>query len=137
GRRFGIAQFQPEAQVYARARRWKVIGLDTASPWNPRTEGPSWSYRVCRDCLLRYDGDEPRCPRCGKEAIGPALPATAYAGFVAMRDEGPILDEEERYATRNRVTGQPQWTGIVAGRWTTDPGWTLQWRRGEVVCWLN
>jgi hypothetical protein len=41
-RRFGIGQFQPEANVYARSRRWKVIGLDTASSWNPRSEGPTW-----------------------------------------------------------------------------------------------
>ena len=40
-RRFGIGQFQPEATVYARTRRWKVVGLDTASPWNPRNEGSS------------------------------------------------------------------------------------------------
>ena len=137
GRRFGIAQFQPEAQVYARARRWKVIGLDTASPWNPRSEGPSWSYRVCRTCQLRYDADEPHCPRCNTSEAGKSYPAAAYAGFVALRDEGPILDEEDRYATRNRVTGQPQWNGTVAGRWTTAPGWTLQWRRSETVRWLN
>ena len=42
-RRFGIYQFMPDAPVYARARRWKVIGLDTSSPWNPRTDAP-WTY---------------------------------------------------------------------------------------------
>jgi hypothetical protein len=26
-----------------------------ASPWNPRSEGPSWSYRVCTTCSLRYN----------------------------------------------------------------------------------
>lgn len=137
GRRFGIAQFQPEAQVYARARRWKVIGLDTASPWNPRTEGTSWLYRVCRTCQLRYEADEPRCPRCSTSETGKSYPAAEYAGFVAIRDEGPILDEEERFATRNRVTGQPQWNVGAAGRWTTAPGWSLEWRRGESVRWIN
>ena len=52
-RRFGIGQFQPEATVYARTKRWKVIGLDTSSPWNPRSEGPTWEYRVCNTCDLR------------------------------------------------------------------------------------
>ena len=64
-RQFGIGQFQPDAQVYARTKCWKVIGLDTASPWNPRSDGPSWTYRVCRGCSLRYRADHPRCPRCG------------------------------------------------------------------------
>ena len=27
-RRFGITQFQPDVQVYARGKRWRVIGLD-------------------------------------------------------------------------------------------------------------
>jgi len=36
-RRFGIGQFQPDATVYARGRRWKVIGLDRSSPWNPQS----------------------------------------------------------------------------------------------------
>jgi hypothetical protein len=40
-RRFGITQFQPDAQVYARTKRWRVIGLDLSSPWNPRTDEPS------------------------------------------------------------------------------------------------
>jgi hypothetical protein len=31
-RRFGIYQFMPDAPVHARARRWKVIGLDVRSP---------------------------------------------------------------------------------------------------------
>jgi len=56
-RRFGIGQFQPEAHVYARSKRWKVIGLDMASPWNPRSEGPTWSYRLCPTCSLRYNAD--------------------------------------------------------------------------------
>lgn len=137
GRRFGIGQFQPEAQVYARARRWKVIGLDTASPWNPRSEEPSWTYRLCTACGLRHDADEPRCPRCQTSTPGRPIPAFSYAGFVAIRDEGPILDEEERFAARSRVTGQPQWDGQISGRWSTAPGWLLEWRRGETVRWLN
>jgi hypothetical protein len=40
-RRFGIGQFQFDANVYARRKRWKVIGLDNSSPWNPRSEGPT------------------------------------------------------------------------------------------------
>jgi hypothetical protein len=71
-RRFGIAQFQPDTQVYARTRCWRMIGLDKASPWNPRTDGPSWLYRVCRGCGLRFRADQPRCPRCGDDSPGSA-----------------------------------------------------------------
>lgn len=136
-RRFGITQFQPDAQVYARTKRWKVIGLDTASPWNPRSDGPSWTYRLCRTCGLRFHADHPRCPRCGTDMPGPALPAAEFAGFIAQRDEGPILDEEERFAARNLVTTHPQWDGDVVGRWTVGPGWALRWSCGEEVRWIN
>lgn len=136
-RRFGIAQFQPEATVYARGVRWKVVGLDTASPWNPRSEGTSWLYRQCRICMLRFDADEPKCPRCGSQELGRAYPAAEYAGFLALRDESPILDEEDRFAVSNRVTGYPQWGAEVAGRWAVGPGWGLRLSRNEEVRWLN
>jgi hypothetical protein len=134
---FGIAQFQPDAQVYARAKRWKVVGLDTGSPWNPRAEDPSWMYRVCQDCQLRYRADHPRCPRCSKDAPGRALPAYEFGGFLGRRDENSILDEEERFATRNLVKAYPQWDGDVIGRWTVGPGWGLRLSRGEEVQWVN
>jgi Lhr-like helicase len=137
GRRFGIGQFQPEAQVYARAKRWKVVGLDSSSPWNPAIEAPSWTYRVCAECDLRFRADHPRCPRCGTDTPGKAHAAYEFGGFLGRRDESPVLDEEERYATKNRVEVQPQWDGDVVGRWTAGPGWGLQLRRGEEVQWLN
>jgi len=136
-RRFGLAQFQPDAQVYARTRRWKVIGLDLASPWNPRSDGPTWLYRLCQTCKLRFGADHPRCPRCGTDLPGQALPAAEFAGFVVRCDENPILDEEERFATTNLVITHPQWDGQVVGRWTVGPGWALRWSRGEEVRWLN
>ena len=136
-RRFGIGQFQPEASVYARTRRWKVIGLDTASPWNPRSEGPSWSYRVCTACSLRYNADEPKCPRCGHAAPGKANPSYEFAGFVAIRNENPVLDEEERFAERNLVRTHPQWDGNVVARWTIGTGWALRLCQNEEVRWLN
>jgi hypothetical protein len=137
GRRFGIAQFQPNAQVYARTRRWRVMGLDTASPWNPRSDGPSWLYRVCRGCTLRFRADHPRCPRCRDDTPGPALPAAEFAGFLARRDEGPVLDEEDRYAVRNLVRSYPQWDGDVIGRWRVGGGWQLRLSQREEVQWLN
>ena len=45
-RRFGITQFMPEAQD-ARTKRWRVIGLDLSSPWNPRGDETTWRYRAC------------------------------------------------------------------------------------------
>ncbi|MHB1161801.1 MAG: helicase-related protein [Chloroflexota bacterium] len=136
-RRFGIAQFQPGASIYARTVRWKVIGLDKASPWNPQSDEPGWRYRLCRNCELRYDSSFPRCPRCGSDEVGPEYPAFEYAGFVARPDEAPVLDEEERYATRNLVTPHPQWNGDVVGRWGTAMGWGLQLARREEIRWLN
>ena len=136
-RRFGIGQFQPNASVYARSRRWKVIGLDTASPWNQRTEGPAWSYRVCRLCRLRFHADQPSCPRCKNADPGQPLPGYEFAGFFASKNESPILDEEERYAERNLVRTYPQWDGSVAARFGVGPNWSLRLSQGEEVRWVN
>ena len=136
-RRFGIGQFQPDANVYARSKRWRVIGLDTASPWNPRTEGPTWSYRVCETCELRYHADEPKCPRCKTACPGQPFPSYEFAGFVGWPDESPILDEEDRYAVRNLVATYPQWNGQVVGRWTLGNGWALRLSKNEEVRWVN
>ncbi|MFZ5448939.1 MAG: DEAD/DEAH box helicase [Thermodesulfobacteriota bacterium] len=136
-RRFGIGQFQPDAQVYARTKRWRVMGLDTASPWNPRSDGPSWYYEVCRKCGLRFKADHPRCPRCSDETPGPNLPAFEFGGFIGRRDEGPVLDEEERFIMRNLVRSYPQWDGEVIGRWGLAGSWSLRLNRGEEIQWLN
>jgi replicative superfamily II helicase len=136
-RRFGIGQFQPDASVYARSRRWKVIGLDTASPWNQRTEGPAWNYRVCRLCKLRYHAEHPSCPRCKDAGPGQSLPGYEFAGFIAWKNESPILDEEERYAERNLVRTYPQWDGKVVARWSVGTHWALQLSQNEEVRWVN
>lgn len=136
GRRFGITQYQPEAQVFARARRWVVIGLDVASPWNPAPD-QGWNYRVCADCGLRYAASVPKCGRCGSTKIAPNCTAIEYAGFLAKRQEMPILDEEERYAMHSNVVGHPQWNGDVIGRWRVGPGWSLMLKRQEKIIWLN
>lgn len=136
-RRFGIGQFQPDNHVYARRRRWKVVGLDSASPWNPPGEEPGWRYRVCATCGLRFDAAEPQCPRCHAIDPGPAYPAYDFAGFLARKDESPILDEEDRYAARNLVKVYPQWNGDVVGRWSLPNGWGLRLSRNEEVRWLN
>lgn len=137
GRRFGITQYQPEAQVFARARRWVVIGLDVASPWNPYGTDQGWNYRVCADCGLRYAATDPKCGRCGSTKIAPNNTAVEYAGFLAKRQEMPILDEEERYAMHSYVVGHPQWNGDVIGRWRVGPGWSLMLKRREKIIWLN
>ncbi len=136
-RRFGIGQFQPDAHVYARRRRWRVIGLDTSSPWNPRGEVPTWPYRLCTLCGLRYNADQPRCPRCETSTPGQPHPAYDFAGFIAKKEERPILDEEDRYAVRNLVKIHPQWDGDVVGRWTAGSGWALRLSRSEEVRWIN
>ena len=136
-RRFGIGQYQPAAQVYARGRRWRVAGLDRSSPWNPQGDGQALQYRVCEDCGLRYEADQPRCPRCRKSEPGQACPAMEYAGFAAVKDESPIMDEEDRFATKNLVKVYAQWDGDVSSRWTAGPGWGLRLSREEKVLWLN
>ena len=136
-RRFGITQFMPDAQVYARTKRWRVIGLDLSSPWNPRSDEPTWRYRACLQCHLRYHADAPKCPRCGDSSPAKGLPAAGYAGFLARRDENPVLDEEERYAAKDLVEVYPQWDGQVVGRWNVGAGWALRRSVGEQVFWLN
>lgn len=136
-RRFGIAQYQPDAQVYARAQRWKVTGLDTSSPWNPYGAEQGWPYGVCLKCGLRFDADQPACPRCKDVSARKPINAIEYAGFLARKDEAPVLDEEERFATRSLVIGYPQWDGQVIGRWVVGPGWGLRLSHGEKVVWLN
>jgi len=136
-RRFGIAQYQPDAQVYARAQRWKVTGLDTSSPWNPYGSEQGWPYGLCLKCSLRFDAGQPSCPRCKDVSVRKPINSVEYAGFVARRDEAPVLDEEERFATRSLVIGYPQWDGQVIGRWVVGPGWGLRLSHGEKVVWLN
>jgi hypothetical protein len=91
-RRFGISQYQPEARAHARGHRWRVVGLDLSSPWNPKSQAPDWLYVRCKVCDLRHDADRPTCPRCGSdETAGQALPGHEYGGFLALRDDTPVL----------------------------------------------
>lgn len=135
-RRFGIYQFMPEAPVYARNKRWKVAGLDMSSPWNPRSDAP-WDFRICRTCGLRFATSHPRCPRCTREEVAPSYPAFEYGGFLAVKNEAPILDEEDRIPARNLVKFYPQWDGEVYERWSVGPGWQLRLSREEEVRWVN
>lgn len=124
GRHFGIGQFQPEASVYARGRRWKVIGLDHASPWNPQDAGPNWEYRVCDSCGLFFEADHPSCPRCRSATSGKSQPGPQrYGGFLARPDESPVLDEEERIAT-------PIWFHIHRSGWAGYGALVAQIRLG-------
>ncbi len=135
-RRFGIYQFMPDAPVYARGKRWKVAGLDMSSPWNPRVDVP-WGYRICSHCDLHFSHEHPSCPRCRIAEPGMALPAFEFGGFLAFRNESPILDEEDRIAARNLAEFFPQWNGEVFERWSVGPGWQLRLTRNEEVRWLN
>lgn len=138
-RRFGIAQYQPDAKVHARGHRWKVIGLDLASPWNPKTPEPSWLYGLCKRCTLRYGAQEHvRCPRCGcDETLGNGLPGHEFGGFLARRDDSLVLEEEDRYAISSLVQCHPQWNGIVKARYATAGGHAVELRSNEDVRWLN
>ena len=137
-RQLGINQFRPGAHVYARTRRWEVIGLDTASPWNPPSESAVWNYEWCRGCDLRFESARhPKCPRCGNAESRSGFRAAEFAGFVARVSERPILDEEDRFAVRNLVQVYPQWDGNLIARWDLGGFGTLQLTRNEHVRWLN
>jgi Zn finger protein HypA/HybF involved in hydrogenase expression len=139
-RRFGIGQYQPGAPVHAGGHRWRVVGLNLASPWNPKTTEPSWIYAKCADCELRYDAQEPKCPRCGSTQLGcpdSGLAGYEFGGFVAVRSDSPVLEEEDRYAAGSLVFCHPQHDGQVLARYRLSNGWRLQLRTGEEVRWVN
>ena len=135
-RRFGIGQFQPDAHVYARGRRWKVIGLDRSSPWNPQSEAPTWSYRLC-DPVRSAMTPTNRAAR----AAAPSVPAPP-AGLRVCRLPGQARrtpDPRRRRALRGPQPRAvyPQWNGEVVGRWTVGTGWALRLSRNEEVRWVN
>lgn len=138
-RRFGIAQYQPEAKAHARGHRWRVVGLDLASPWNPKSPEPGWIYSRCRSCDLRYGSQEHvRCPRCrSEETLGEALPGHEFGGFLAVREDSPVLEEEDRFALASLVRCQPQWNGRVVARYDLPTGWTAELRHEEEIRWVN
>jgi hypothetical protein len=138
GRDLGLRQYQPNAPVYARGRRWKVLGVDVASPWNPPGGQAPWRYVRCRACDLVRDVQHPKCPRCGTVGPGAEQPGMAYAGFVARQDNTAVAEEEERWGAKDNVQLHPSWDAErLAGRWRLSEGWALEWRRGEVLYWLN
>lgn len=141
-RQSGLHQYQPGAPVYARGKRWKVVGLDLSSPWNPQGKEPTWNYLRCDHCQLVYDPQKsPRCPRCEQPSVGKPVPAYDYAGFIARPDESIVSDEEDRIFSRNLIETHPSWQTDpeqpVSGRWQLPDSWLLEWRRGETVVWLN
>ena len=138
----GLRQFQPNAPVYARGKRWKVFGVDKSSPWNPQDEEPTLYYQRCGRCELMFDPQQsPLCPRCNHAEPGFTRAGVHYAGFIARPDDSPVSDEEDRIYSRNYVEIHPGWdTGAaqnIAGRWRLPDDWRLEWRRGEQVIWLN
>lgn len=138
GRRFGIAQYQPDAKVHARGHRWKVVGLDLASPWNPKSIEPDWVYIRCKNCGLARDSQTPRCPRCGSDdTIGRDLPGHEFGGFLAIRDDTPVLQEEDRFAMASRVRCHPQRNGRVIGRYQLPTGWSAVLSAEESIRWVN
>jgi hypothetical protein len=138
-RRFGLAQYQPEAKAHARGHRWRVVGLDPGSPWNPKTSDPTWIYLRCTTCGLCYgQQDHVACPRCGEiDNPGPELPGHDYGGFLAVRDDTPVLEEEDRFAMASFVRCHPQWNGRVTGRLRLPTLWTAELREEEEIRWVN
>ncbi len=135
----GLRQYQPGAPVYARGKRWKVFGVDLSSPWNPQGEQTAWFYQRCPSCQQIFDPQmDTICPRCGDASPGKPLPAYAYAGFLAKPDEAVVADEEDRIVNKNIVETCPSWNSEqIAGRWALPDEWRIEWRRGELVRWLN
>jgi hypothetical protein len=139
-RRFGIAQYQPDAPVHARGHRWRVVGLDLSSPWNPKSPDPDWVYVRCKACDLRHDAQTPACPRCGSdEAVGGGngYPGHEYGGFLAVRDDTPVLQDEDRFAIASLVRCHPQRDGRIKARRRLPTGWRAELRDEETVRWVN
>lgn len=138
-RRFGLSQYQPDALAHARGHRWRVIGLDVASPWNPKSPDAEWVYSICSSCGLRYGTqDHPSCPRCGSsDAFATSIPGHAFGGFVATRDDSPVLEEEDRWSKTGRVEAYPQHDGHPVFHYNLPTGWFAQLRRGETIRWVN
>ncbi len=137
-RRFGIAQYQPDALAHARGHRWRVIGLDLASPWNPKSKDPDWVYSVCKNCQMRYETQQVRCPRCkSTDTIVSGLSGFAYGGFVARRDDSPVLEEEDRYSKTGTVEAYPQHDGQPVYHYDLPTGWFAELRRNETIQWVN
>lgn len=138
-RRFGIAQFQPDAVVHARGHRWRVVGLDLSSPWNPKSTEPDWVYVRCKTCGLRYDAQAAHCPRCDCDEVKGAhgYPGYEYGGFLATRDDTPVLQEEGRFAIAALVNCYPQRDGRVVARRLLPTDWTVELRAEETVRWVN
>jgi len=137
-RRFGIAQYQPDGRAHARGHRWRVVGLDPASPWNPKTEEPGWVYSRCKDCGLCYGAQQGICPRCQSTAtVGRDNPGHEYGGFLAVRDDTPVLEEEDRYAISALVRCHPQRNGHPVWRYRLPTEWEAELSREEEVRWVN
>lgn len=139
-RRFGLAQYQPDAPVHARGHRWRVVGLDLASPWNPKSTDPDWVYVRCKVCDLRYDAQTPACPRCGSaETVGGGhgYPGHEYGGFLALRNDTPVLQEEDRFSIAALVSCHPQRDGRITARRRLPTGWRAEMRTEETVRWVN
>jgi hypothetical protein len=138
-RRFGISQYEPDATAHARGHRWRVAGLDLSSPWNPKALEPTWRYSCCEQCGMRFGAQEHvQCPRC-KHAVGVAnaLPGFEFGGYLAVRNDTPVLEEEDRFARANRVRIYPQRNGQDVGRFELPTGWRAHLARGEEVRWVN
>lgn len=138
-RRFGLGQYQPDAPVHARGHRWRVAGLDMSSPWNPKSDEPSWHYTVCSGCGLRYDVQKHvKCPRCLKaDDCARPLPGYEFGGFLAVRDDTPVLEEEDRRPAASLVQCHPQWDGRVVARYQLVTDWRIQVRQEEEIRWVN
>jgi len=139
-RRFGIAQYQPEAPVHARGHRWRVVGLDLSSPWNPKSPDPDWVYVRCKVCELRYHVQTPSCPRCGSDETvgsGTGYHGHEYGGFLAVRNDTPVLQEEDRFSIASLVMCHPQRDGRVTARRRLPTGWRVEMRAEETVRWVN
>lgn len=78
-RRFGLSQFMPDAQVYARTKRWRVIGLDLSSPWNPRSAEPPQAG--CQRSRINSGTNQQPSRRVAGNVNGAVLEQAERGGF--------------------------------------------------------
>lgn len=66
-----------------------------------------------------------------------AVPGWEFGGFLAVRDDTPVADEEDRFALASLLRCHPQWNGEVTARYELPTGWPMELRREEDVRWVN
>jgi hypothetical protein len=68
---------------------------------------------------------------------GTGYPGHSFGGFLAVRDDNPVLQEEDRFSIGSLVSCHPQRNGRVKARRKLATGWIAELRAEETIRWVN